>query len=225
METFLTFSMTAFNGTGINIRFIDSYKHLTYPIDCLVNYLFNKDTNTQPIKTKFPSLFQHFNDETVKLLRNWVYSYDYIDEDWENKLKQKELPDIKYFHSSLNNAKCLADDYNHAKQTYNYFGFEEISDYNDLHLITDLILLADVFIAYRKKMYNVYGLDPDFTNWAILKMKRIEIRLIANLNIHLMIENRIRGGRYEPIYYHARANNKYVNPNFDTNKEKRIIHN
>ena len=70
METFLTFSMTAFNGTGINIRFIDSYKHLTYPIDCLVNYLFNKDTNTQPIKTKFPSLFQHFNDETVKLLRN-----------------------------------------------------------------------------------------------------------------------------------------------------------
>ena len=56
-------------------------------------------------------------------------------------------------------------------------------------------------------------------------MKRIEIRLMANLNIHLMIENRIRGGRYEPIYYHARANDKYVNPNFDKNKEKRIIHN
>ena len=98
-------------------------------------------------------------------------------------------------------------------------------------LITDVILLADVFVAYRKKMYNVYGLDPlycistpGFTNWAILKMKCIEIILITNLNIHLMIENRIRGGRYEPTYYHARANNKYVNPNFDKNKEKRIIY-
>ena len=39
-----------------------------------------------------------------------------------------------------------------------------------------------------------------------------------------MIENRIRGGRYEPTYYHARANNNYVNPNFDKNKEKRIIY-
>ena len=60
MDTFLTFSITNFNGTGINLRFIDSYKHLTYPLDSLVNYLFNKDTNIQSIKTKFSSLFQHF---------------------------------------------------------------------------------------------------------------------------------------------------------------------
>ena len=60
METFLTFSITNFNGTGINLRFIDSYKHLRYPLDSLVNYLLNKDTNTQSIKTKFSSLFQTF---------------------------------------------------------------------------------------------------------------------------------------------------------------------
>ena len=115
METFLTFSVTNFNGTGINLRFIDSYKHLTYPLDNLVNYLFNKDTNIQSIKTKFSSLFQHFNDKAVKLLRKSVFPYDYMDEDWENELKQKELPDIKYFHSSLNNTKCLPDSYNHAR--------------------------------------------------------------------------------------------------------------
>ena len=60
METFLTFSITNFNGTGINLRFIDSCKHLRYPLDSLVNYLLNKDTNTQLIKTKFSSLFQTF---------------------------------------------------------------------------------------------------------------------------------------------------------------------
>ena len=116
METFLTFSITNFNGTDIKVRFIDSHKHLTYPLDCLVNYLLNKDTNIQTIKDKFSSLFQHFNDKAVQLLRKAVFPYDYMDEDWENKLKQKELFDIKYFQSSLNNTKCSVDDYNYAKR-------------------------------------------------------------------------------------------------------------
>ena len=42
METFPTFSVTNFNGRGINLMFIDSCKHLTYSLDSLVNYLFNK---------------------------------------------------------------------------------------------------------------------------------------------------------------------------------------
>ena len=37
METFLTFSITNFNNTGINLRFIDSYKHLTSSLGGLVN--------------------------------------------------------------------------------------------------------------------------------------------------------------------------------------------
>ena len=75
-------------------------------------------------------------------------------------------------------------------------------------------------------MYQIYGLDPldcistpDFTNRAMLKMTSIEINLITDLNIHLMIENWIRGGRCEPIYYHAKANNKYTNGNLNNDKE------
>ena len=66
METFLTFSISNFNGTGINLRFIDSFKHLAYALYSLANYLFNKDTNIQQIKTKFSSLFQHFKDDAIK---------------------------------------------------------------------------------------------------------------------------------------------------------------
>ena len=47
MQTFLTFSVTNFNGSGINLRFIDSYKHLTYRFDSLVKYFFNNDANIQ----------------------------------------------------------------------------------------------------------------------------------------------------------------------------------
>ena len=46
---------------------------------------------------------------------------------------------------------------------------------------------------------------------------------MTDLNMHLMIENLIRGVRYEPIHYHAKANNKYVNPNFNSEKESYII--
>ena len=230
METFLTFSVTNFNGTGINLRFIDSYKHLTYPLDNLVNYLFNKDTNIQSIKTKLSSLFQHFNDKAVKLLRKSVFPYDYMDEDWENELKQKDLPDIKYFHSSLNNTKCLPDSYNHPREIFNYFSCKEITDYNDLYVKTDVLLLADVFTAYRKTKHRIYGSDllyciyaPCFSNRAMLKMTSVEINLMTDPNMHLMIENRIRGSRCEPIYYHAKANDKYINPNFNNEKKSYII--
>ena len=93
-----------------------TYKHLTYPLDCLVNYLLNKDTDIQSIKTKFPSSFQHFKDDAIKSLRKGVFPPDYMDEDWENK-----LPDIKYFHSSLNNTEFSDDDFNYAKEIYKYF--------------------------------------------------------------------------------------------------------
>ena len=66
-------------------------------------------------------------------------------------------------------------------------------------------------------MYQIYGLDPlycistpGFTNRAMLKMTSVEIKLMTDLNMHLMIENGIRGGKCEPIYYHANSNNKYV---------------
>ena len=41
--------------------------------------------------------------------------------------------------------------YNYAKEIYNYFVCEEISDYNDLYVKPDVSLLSDVFTVYRKK--------------------------------------------------------------------------
>ena len=80
METFLTFPITDFNNTCINLRFVDSYKHLTSSLDGLVNSLLNQDANIQSIKNKFSSFFQHFKDDPKKILRKWVFPYDYIDE-------------------------------------------------------------------------------------------------------------------------------------------------
>ena len=48
-------------------------------------------------------------------------------------------------------------------------------------------------------------------------MTDIEIKLITSVDMHLIIQDGIRGGKCEPIYYHAKANNK------DNEKESHII--
>ena len=93
---------------------------MTSPLDAIIKSLLNKEADINSIKNKFPSLFQYFGDKALKLLI--VYPYDYMDEDWENKLKEKELLGIEYFHSSLSNTKCSIDDYNYAKEIYKIFG-------------------------------------------------------------------------------------------------------
>ena len=226
METFLASSINNVGNTIINLRFIDSYKHLTSPLDAIVKILLNKDTDISSTKNNFPSLFQYFGNKTLKLLTKGVYPYDYMDEDWENKLKEKQLPDIEYFHSSLSNTKCSNDDYNYEKEIYKLFGCKKIKDYNNLYVKTDVLLLADVYASYRKNSHNSFGLDPlycisapGFSNTAMLKLTNTEIKLSTDSNIHLIIEKRIRNGRCEPTYYHAKSNNKYVNPTFDKNKD------
>ena len=101
-----------------------------------------------------------------------------MDEDSENKLKETELPNIKYFHSRLNNTKCTTDYYEYGQKIYDYFKCKEIT--NDLYVKTD-VLLANVCTSYRQKMHKNYGLDPlycksapGFSNRAMLKMTNVE---------------------------------------------------
>ena len=54
----------------------------------------------------------------------------------------------------------------------------------------------------------------------MLKVTNLQIKLITDPNIYLIVEKGIKAGRCEPIYYHAKANNRYINPNFNKNKDK-----
>ena len=176
---FYIFPINNFDNTIITLRILDSYKHLSSSLDVTVKSLLNKDTGINSVKSKFPSLFQYFDYyhyNTLKLLRKRVYPYDNMNENWENKLEEKELPDIKYFNSSLSNTKCCIDDYSYEKEIYNYFKCKNIKDYDDFHVKTDILLLADVFASYRKDSYDSFGLDfvycisdPGFSNRARLK--------------------------------------------------------
>ena len=51
-------------------------------------------------------------------------------------------------------------DYEHARRVWSEFGIDNLGEYHDLHLQTDVIQLADVFKAFRKVCLDNYGLDP-----------------------------------------------------------------
>ena len=67
--------------------------------------------------------------------------------------------------------------------------------YHDLYLKTEFHLLADVFENFRKKCLEYYGLDPAHydtgpgLSWnAALKMTKINLELLDDIEMHLMVE-------------------------------------
>ena len=67
-----------------------------------------------------------------------------------------------------------------------------MGDYNDLYLKTDVSLLADVFEKYISTCLEYYGLDPLLyfskpgLSWdAMLKMTKLELDFISNINVFI----------------------------------------
>ena len=76
-----------------------------------------------------------------------------------------------------------------------------VGDYHDLYLKTDVLLLANVFEKFINACLDYYGLDPCHyfsspgLSWdAMLKMTRIHLDLISDIDMHLLIEKEMRGG-------------------------------
>ena len=51
-------------------------------------------------------------------------------------------------------------DYEHACKVWREFGINNMREYHNLYLKTDVILLANVFEAFRNVCLNNYRLDP-----------------------------------------------------------------
>ena len=76
-----------------------------------------------------------------------------------------------------------------------------MGEYRDLYLKTDVLLLSDVFERFIKTCLDYYSLDschyfssPGLSSDAMLKMTGIKLELISNVDMHLFIENGLRGG-------------------------------
>ena len=202
-----------------NLVFIDSMQFMNSSLDSLVKNLIDED---------FKHLSKEFSGEFLKLVKGKrVYPYEYMNS--FKTFSEDKLPERCVFFSSLKDECINEKDYEGAKNVWNTFKIKTMSDYHDLYLKTDVLLLADVFEKFIKTCLNYYELDPCHylsspgLSWdAMLKMTKVELELINNIDIYLFIEKGMRGSISYIAKRHSKTNNKYME-DYDYNKESVFI--
>ena len=115
-------------------------------------------------------------------------------------------------HSSVG---CLCSDteYAHATQVWTAFECESMVDYHDIYLKCDVLLLIDFFEKFRATCLAHYSLDdvqcytaPGLAWDAALRMTRVSLELITDIDMYHFIGNSIRGGVSMITTRYARAN-------------------
>ena len=103
----------------------------------------------------------------------------------------------------LNDQHVTDDEYDHAKKVWKTFNIKPMGEYHDLYLVSDVLLLTDVFENFRKTCMQYYKLDPCHyfkspgLSWdAMLKMTNIKLELMTDIDMFQFIEKGMRGGVY-----------------------------
>jgi DNA polymerase type B, organellar and viral len=132
LERYISFSIGS-------LRFIDSLQFLNSSLEKLASNL--KPEDFVQTKSYWPA------DKVDLLLRKGVYPYDYMD--GPDKMEVKQLPSREDFYSRLTEENVSEDQYQYAQRVWREFGCKNMGQYHDLYLTTDVLILADVFEAFR----------------------------------------------------------------------------
>ena len=105
-----------------------------------------------------------------------------------------------------------------------------LGEYHDLYLKTDIILLSNIFEAFRNTCLEHYSLNlahfytsPGLAWQACLKKTGIELELLTNPDMLLMFEHGIRGGITQAVHRCAEANNKYMDDKFNPKEDNSFL--
>ena len=146
------------------------------------------------------------------------------------RFKETQLPPKEKFCSKLNDCGISDEDYEHAQKVWKEFGIENMGDYHDLYLKSDVLLLANVFEEFRNVCTENYSLDPTWyytspgLSWdALLKHSKINLELLTDVDMLLMFEKGIRGGTSMISNRYGKANNKYMTEKYDPKKPSKYI--
>ena len=181
------------------------------------------------LRKNFKNVSDHFTDDNEFLLmtEKGVSPYDYIDS--YNKLYDEKLPNQEDFYSLLSSVECSDKNYEKAQIAWNTFKYKNFLDYHNIYLISDVLLLADIWDNFRNVCYKIYGFDCCYyytassLSWdAMLKITKIELELLIDIEKYLFVESGIRGGISQISHRYAEANNKYLK-NYDETKEDSYI--
>jgi hypothetical protein len=200
-------------------KFIDSYQFLPSSLAKLVDELPESGFNLSK---------QIFSDNMIRLVtRKGIFPYDYVSS--FEKLETTFLPSKDNFYNRLTEEHITDEEYERAKEVWDAFNIRSLGEYSDLYLLTDVILLAEVFEAFRDLCINNHRLDPCHyvsspgLSWdAMLRMNKTPISLLSDEGMYSFIEKGVRGGIAMVSKRYSEANNKFMK-DFDPSKPSKFI--
>ena len=170
-------------------RVIDSHNLIMVSLNSLSSNLNNK--HKYETKKEFKVNFEIIN-------KKMNFPYEWIN---ENNLNNKELPEIKDFHSSLKLESISEKEYKQTKKIDHKLEFKNIKEYLDTYLKLDITLLCNIFENFRKGIWDEFGLDcskyissPSLTKDCMLKFSGVKIEHINDIEIYDFINNSVIGG-------------------------------
>jgi hypothetical protein len=140
MEKYISFSLG-------KLVFIDSLQFMNSSQSKIVKNLKNSG-----------NLLQHLNSEfkhTELLTRKGTYSYDYMDS--FNRFSENTLPPRESLYSTLNDEGIHDNDYRHAQKVRKKYNINNLGEYHDLYLKSDVPLLNDVFENFKNYVQITMG--------------------------------------------------------------------
>ena len=87
-----------------------------------------------------------------------VYPYSYMS--GPEKFTETQLPPIEAFCNTLEDDPCPVQNYNRAREIWAHYNIKTVRDYHDHYLLSDVLLLANVFENFRNLIYYQHHLDP-----------------------------------------------------------------
>lgn len=120
------------------------------------------------------------------------------------------------FVSRINNEGISDQNYKHAQRVWNTFDVKKLKYYVHLYDMEDVLTSLTLDIDFMKKLSPNFNLNSlnfvtfDSLLWeCALKVTKIELELLRNVNMILDYENSITGRIKTAVFHYVEANNKY----------------
>lgn len=162
------------------LRFIDSFRFMNCSLEKLASYLEDEQCK---------EIYKYYKEEKFQLIRQkGIFPYNFLTS--FDKLSYQELPSKEEFYDIISENHVSEVDYARAKRVWDVFSCQNLGQYSDVYLTSDVLLLADVFENFRILCLENYKLDPAhyFTapglSWdAMLRMTGVKLELLTDIDM------------------------------------------
>ena len=197
----LPYNQERFRTLEINsFRLKDSLSFLNASLNELMNNLLKNKRHKFPIMDQLGLYGENEVEKKSLILQKGIYPYEFVTS--IRKLRRTlKIPAKKHFYSALTNSNVSDADYLHSKKVFKAFKCQNLLDYTELYCTTDVGILAEVVTQFRKTILHNFNLDPchyistpQMAYDAMLKLTKVQIQLMHDVDMILLVEQNVRGG-------------------------------